>query len=78
MITGVRRESLDVLMCYNLLNSLTLQTTPIAARSKKQSKLGWGKVGKISSGKSYVPAGLTASQYSALRSKEKVREELGM
>ena len=43
------------------------------ARSKKQGKFGWGKVGKINEGKSYVPAGLTASQYNSLRGKEKVR-----
>ena len=68
---GVSRESPDGHpACCNLLNSLTLQLpSPTAARSKKESKFGWGKVGKISEGKSYVPAGLTASQYNSLRSK---------
>jgi len=31
--------------------------------------------GKISAGKSYVPAGLTAAQYSAVRTKEQVKKE---
>lgn len=40
------------------------------ARSKKTLT-----VGKITSGKSYVPAGLTANQYNAVRGKEKSKKD---
>ncbi|GMI33783.1 hypothetical protein TrRE_jg11863, partial [Triparma retinervis] len=42
------------------------------ARSKKQLK-----VGKITAGKSYVPAGLTASQYAAARAKDQSKKDKG-
>ena len=42
------------------------------SRGNKEKKFGWGKVGKIEEGNSYVPAGLTAAQYNKIRSDQKV------
>jgi len=36
---------------------------------------GWGKVGKVEDGKSYVPGGMTAAQYNDIRAKEKARKD---
>merc|ERR1719331_3805562 len=44
-------------------------------RGAKQKKFGWGKVGKVKEGASYVPDGLTASQYNDIRSKAKAKKD---
>merc|ERR1719174_3587311 len=45
------------------------------SRGAKQKKFGWGKVGKVKEGASYVPDGLTASQYNDIRSKAKAKKD---
>ena len=45
------------------------------SRGNKEKLFGWGKVGKVEEGKSYVPSGLTAAQYNEIRAKQKAQKD---
>ncbi|GMI09572.1 hypothetical protein TrLO_g1309 [Triparma laevis f. longispina] len=44
-------------------------------RANKEKQFGWGKIGKVQEGSSYVPSGLTAAQYNDIRAKQKSKKD---
>ena len=45
------------------------------SRGAKEKRFGWGKIGKVEEGKSYVPSGLTAAEYNRIRGDTKAAKD---